>query len=667
MSEEKDGLKSIKVYRFNNTKENWHEFSLKFGVIADDRGYSDIIEGIVTPPAEKENLEFLEKDDAATKKSKKEKQLARAANKKRFRDLVMSTDDISLNIVQNVVSDKLMRGDLKKAWGRLERRWNPKTRQDKVQFYTKFLHYKLENVRQRPMDWLAFMEKKRNELANTGHIMDDETFINHLLNSLPQAEYKGVILVIKERLRGSTCDLAQVEQHLEDKYLSMKFVKGWEEEEDDYALFASPAEKKGQKKQFKGRCGYCGEIGHKAANCPDKKSKKKEDSQDKSDKQETQKPKKDGKGKGKTDMSKSNCYNCGEMGHFSRNCPKPRESANIARESEQNRNFGKLMDFVDSSVCEECTMMCTDAYSDEEYESVIVYGDQGISTKTYDEETYRDLLKSDSDEEPIIKYNVALCVKDSVSLEKKQRRLNRNTPNETESQLSLINRAIDTVPHLTSNDDEDELRKAWTMGMPLNDGDISTINTAELTQIEDCNKQFLYARAVHANHMIQYHMNEILERQRVVDKYRLMADEGWELIPLESDMHRRAPVIIQHTMQMIDTDIHWYEQTFRDIIMELWKLWSGETPTKPSEETSETAMMCWESLDESEQASKKRKTHTQDDATSGNANEMDDKTPTMPMHTTTMSKQLNKPVGELRLGADNDVSTLATQETHRKS
>ena len=399
-------------------------------------------------------------------------------------------------------------------------------------------------------------------------------------------------------------------------------------------------------------------------NCPDKKSKKKEDSQDKSDKQETQKPKKNGKGKGKTDMSKIKCYNCGEMGHFAQNCPKPRENANIARESEQNRNFGKLMDFGDSSVCEECAMICTDAYSDEEYESVVVYGDQGISTTTYDEETYRDLLKSDSDEEPI--YNVALCVKDSVSLEKKQRRLNRNTPNETESQLSMINRAIDTVPRPTSNNDKDELWKARTMGMPTNNGDISTINTAEQTQIEDGNKQFLYARAVHANHMIQYHMNEIMERQRVVDEYRLMADEGRELIPFESDMHRRDTVVIQHTMQMINTDIHWHEQTFRDIIMELRKLRNGETPTKPIEETSETAMLCWESLNESEQASKKRKTHTQDDATSGNANEMDDKTPTMPTHTTTMAKQLNKPVGELRLGADDDASTLATLENPPK-
>ena len=87
------------------------------------------------------------------------------------------------------------------------------------------------------MDWLAFMEKERNELVNTGHILDDETFITYLLSSLPQVEYEGVILVIKERLRSRSCELAEVEQLQQDKYLSMKCVKGWEEEEDDFALF----------------------------------------------------------------------------------------------------------------------------------------------------------------------------------------------------------------------------------------------------------------------------------------------------------------------------------------------------------------------------------------------------------------------------------------------
>ena len=97
------------------------------------------------------------------------------------------------------------------------------------------------------MDWLAFLQRKRTELANTGDIVDDETFITHLLNSLPQAEYEGAILPFKERLRRSSYDLVEIEQILEDKYQSMKYVRGWEEEEDDYALFASPANKKGYK------------------------------------------------------------------------------------------------------------------------------------------------------------------------------------------------------------------------------------------------------------------------------------------------------------------------------------------------------------------------------------------------------------------------------------
>ena len=639
-------------------------------MIADDRGYDDIIEGVVTPPDEKEDLEITDEDDAVVKKSKKEKQLARATNKKGFRDLVMSTEGISLNIVENSTSDKLMRGDLKKAWGRLERCWNPKTREDKVQFYTKFLHYKLENVKQRPMDWQAFMEKKRNELANTGHIMDDETFITHLLNSLPQAEYEGAILVIKERLRGRSCGLAEVEQLLEDKYLSMKYVKGWEEEEDDYALFASHAKKNGQKKQFKGQCGYCGEIGHKAANCPDKKSKKKEDSQDKSYKNETQKPKKDSKGKGKTDMTKIKCYNCGEMGHFAWNCPKPCKNANLAQENEQNSKLAELMDLGNSSVCEECAMICTDAYSDVEYEEMVMYGDQGITSEKYDEETYGDLLNTDSDKEPVIKYNVALHTQDSVSLEKKQRQLNRDIPSEDKNQLSLINKENDTVQGPTSYDDEIESQEAWTMGMPMIDGDISTMDSEELKRIEDKNKNFLYARAVHANHMIQHHMHEISERQRVVDEYQSMVDRGREMILLESDQYKNDPVINQHIMQMIDTDIFWYGETFRSILMELWKIRNGETVTKTSKELNkkesyESAMMCWESLDDSEPTSKKRKTHSQDEATNDKADEMNNKMHTK--HTTNMGTQLKIPVDDLQLGADNNTSTLATQETLAKN
>ena len=141
-----------------------------------------------------------------------------------------------------------------------------------MKVYTEFLNYKLENTRQRPMDWIAFMEKKRAELMNTGHIMSDETFNTHLLNSLPQTVYKGAILVIKDKLRKGTVEITEIEQILEDKFQAMKQSKGWEEEEDDHALFSSHSNKKGPKKAFKGCCGYCGEFGHNAVDCPNKKS-----------------------------------------------------------------------------------------------------------------------------------------------------------------------------------------------------------------------------------------------------------------------------------------------------------------------------------------------------------------------------------------------------------
>ena len=73
------------------------------------------------------------------------------------------------------------------------------------------------------------------------------------------------------------------------------------------------------------------------------------------------------------------------------------------------------------------------------------------------------------------------------------------------------------------------------MGIPMIDSNISTMDSEELKRIEDKNKNFLYARAMHANHMIQHHIHEISECKQVVDKYRSMVDRGREMIPLESD------------------------------------------------------------------------------------------------------------------------------------
>ena len=72
MSEEKDDLKSIKVYKFDNTKERWHEFALKFRVIADTRDYWGIIDGSVVPPDELADITVTAEDTGeALKKRRK--------------------------------------------------------------------------------------------------------------------------------------------------------------------------------------------------------------------------------------------------------------------------------------------------------------------------------------------------------------------------------------------------------------------------------------------------------------------------------------------------------------------------------------------------------------------------------------------------------------------
>ena len=60
----------------------------------------------------------------------------------------------------------------------------------------------------------------------------------------------------------------------------------------------------------------------------------------------------------------------------------------------------------------------------------------------------------------------------------------------------------------------------------------------------------------------------------------------------------------------------------------LQKDWPRKRYQMDEKEPYESAKMCWEILDDSEQASKKRKTHAQDEETNDKANEMENKTHT---------------------------------------
>ena len=108
----------------------------------------------------------------------------------------------------------------------------------------------------------------------------------------------------------------------------------------------------------------------------------------------------------------------------------------------------------------------------------------------------------------------------------------------------------------------------------MNGGNISANTMNEEVSMSDDERMFLYARAVHSNHSIQYHMHQIMERQRVVDEYRNMTMEGMDLIPLESNLHKFQPVIISQIINMIELDNFWHRRTFESVMSNLRNMWT---------------------------------------------------------------------------------------------
>ena len=246
---------------------------------------------------------------------------------------------------------------------------------------------------------------------------------------------------------------------------------------------------------------------------------------------ETEKPAKeklwgkgDSKGKGHIDMSKIKCYNCREFGHFARDCPKARDNANIAQESEQKGKSESMLDLDNISVREECAMVCTEPQYEDASEDKVVYGDQGINTEQYEKATYGDLMKTQSDEENEVKCTIAQQANDSVILERKKRQFNNNDPKEKTDDNNQCDTLIsekgteNSINELTpvaqgpiEDDNKNESWKAWTMEMLMNGFDNSTNMTSEEESMSDNERMFLYARAVHSNHSIQYHMHQTME------------------------------------------------------------------------------------------------------------------------------------------------------------
>ena len=136
-----------------------------------------------------------------------------------------------------------------------------------------------------------------------------------------------------------------------------------------------------------------------------------------------------------------------------------------------------------------------------------------------------------------------------------------------------FNNLTTMVQGTTDDDDENESWKAWTMEMLMVYFDISMTTMNGPEQMREDYKKLLYTRATHSNHLIQYHMQQILERQKVVNEYRSMTMEGMGLTPIESNLQKIIPVVISQIIQMIEVDNFWNLKTFEAVLTDLRRRW----------------------------------------------------------------------------------------------
>ena len=168
-------------------------------------------------------------------------------------------------------------------------------------------------------------------------------------------------------------------------------------------------------------------------------------------------------------MSKIICFNCGEYGHFARDCLRACNNANIARESEQKGKLESMLDLDSTSVSEECAMVCMELQYEDASKDQIVYSDQGFSAEEYEKATYGDFTRPQSEEEDEVKCTVAQQPNDSVMLERKRRQLNENNPNKKsdndsqsdtpiceKSTVKSINKSTSVAQGPADDDDENE-------------------------------------------------------------------------------------------------------------------------------------------------------------------------------------------------------------------
>ena len=174
-----DSIRSIRVLDFDGTRNKFRMWSMKFLAAAHQRGYRDVITGVVTVPPSGESIDISTEDGKKLHK-------AREYNYKAYSDLVLScSGEICFEIVAGAVTPDLQEGDARLAWRKLKEKYMPTTSANKVNLAAQFANSKLTSWKSNPDLWISKLEILRARLASCNQVIDETGLIIHILNNVP--------------------------------------------------------------------------------------------------------------------------------------------------------------------------------------------------------------------------------------------------------------------------------------------------------------------------------------------------------------------------------------------------------------------------------------------------------------------------------------------------
>jgi len=135
-------------------------------------------------------------------------------------------DPISFEAVSSACTDSLPNGDAVLAWKKLRNIYAKKSTTKKGELKSDFFACKLKVATNDPYSWFTKMERIRAKLKHCGYEIDDEDYIEHILESLP-VEYDVTIESLLKDLNSlDSFDLDEVKEQVRSRHSQICKHKG---------------------------------------------------------------------------------------------------------------------------------------------------------------------------------------------------------------------------------------------------------------------------------------------------------------------------------------------------------------------------------------------------------------------------------------------------------